>query len=337
MSRNKLILCFSAIILPISIIRICSAEMTDDSRIRRLVNDLSDKRSAQSARVNLVSMGPQAVPYLLEAARNKERQTSTRVLAINALIEIKDKSAEKGLIPLLKDDDVKIRRIASKALGILGTSESVKPLTEALCDYDAGVRFNATRSLDEIGDPSIVDVYVSLTRDSDPRIRLHSVTALGKAKDAKTVRELSELKTDPDANVRLELAKTLGEIADPSAIETLNYLAANDPDGNVRREAIKSVARIQDPRSVDILIANSNSADKEIRYLCVQGMMGQKAESSIDRLIEMLKDEAVVVKASAAKALASFDNAKAKDALKAAVDDESSAVRYTARIAVKEQ
>ncbi|MCK4463691.1 MAG: HEAT repeat domain-containing protein [Candidatus Omnitrophica bacterium] len=309
----------------------------DESRIRRYIGELRDRKTAIQARINLATAGSKAVPCLVDAAVDADEKSSVRVMAINILKQIKDPSAAERLIPLLKDEDVKIRRVTAKTLGALKDKKATEMLNEALLnDYDPQVRFFAVRSLEQIGDPRVLDTYILLLKDNDARIRLFSVMALGKIKSTKAVGALSKLTNDIDANIRLALAKTLGKTGDTSCIEPLAVLLS-DPHPNVRRHAIEAISYIKNPRSTEALMNIANkSGDKNMRYFAVLGLerLGDKKTEGL--LINLLNDESMKVRVASASALGVVNTEKVKTALKTVLDDESSKVRNAARRSLEE-
>lgn len=313
------------------------ASYYDESRIRRYVAELDDRKTAIQARINLATAGSKAVPCLVDAAVDTGEKSSVRVMAISILKEIEDPSAAERLIPLLKDGDVKIRRATAKTLGALKDKKATEMLNDALLnDYDPQVRFFAVRSLEQIGDPRVLDTYILLLKDNDARIRLFSVMALGKIKSTKAVSALSELTDDIDANIRLALAETLGKIGDTSCIEPLTVLLS-DPHPNVRKQAIGAISYIKNPRSTEALMNIADkSGDKEMRYFAVLGLerLGDKKTEGL--LINLLNDESMKVRVASADALRIINTEEAKTALKSVLDDESSKVRNAARRSLEE-
>ncbi len=340
-SMNKKIICsILGIVVSLLVFNNSLAGETsyyDDSRIGRYISELRDRKTAIQARINLATAGSKAVPALLDAAVDTDEKSSVRVMTINILKEIADPSAAERLIPLLKDENVKIRRATAKTLGVLKDKNATEMLNEALLhDYDPQVRFFAVRSLEQIGDPRVLDTYILLLKDNDVRIRLFSVMALGKIKSTKAVRALSELTDDMDANIRLALAKTLGKIGDASCIEPLTALLS-DPHPNVRRYAVEAISYIKNPRSTEALMDIADkSGDKNMRYFAVLGLEKLQDKKTEDLLITLLNDESMKVRVASASALKIINTEKAKTALKSVLDDESSRVRNAAKRSLEE-
>lgn len=99
--------------------------------IRTLINQLSvnDGLIRQDARLTLVEMREQAVPWLVEALTSKSK--NARWEAAKALGSISSPSASFVLVKALEDDDSGVRWLAADALIALGVA-SIVPLLEAL-------------------------------------------------------------------------------------------------------------------------------------------------------------------------------------------------------------
>jgi HEAT repeat protein len=86
----------------------------------------------------LSDLGSEGVTHLIDGLTSRSRDT--RLGIIEALGEIKDRSAVDPLIRLLKDRDIEIRWEAALALGEIGDTRAVQPLKEA------GQRLHLTNS-----------------------------------------------------------------------------------------------------------------------------------------------------------------------------------------------
>jgi HEAT repeat protein len=102
-----------------------------ESTVRNLVAALTGKDglARKRARDELVEIGRPAVPYLLEAL--KDKRTYVRWEAAKALSELGDPRAAEGLVVALSDNDPGIRWMAAEGL-IAAEREGLPPLLEAL-------------------------------------------------------------------------------------------------------------------------------------------------------------------------------------------------------------
>jgi len=163
-----------------------------------------------------------------------------------------DAAAERGDIPalivLLKDEDWRVRQLATFALAER-SREAVEPLVEVLLDTSLppDTRGHAAIALRGSGDPRAFEALMASLSDEAWQVRGYAAHALGGFRDARAVEPLIEtLRADANehCSVRNWVAQSLGEIGDPRAVEALRDLAANDPDGGVRATAKRSLHAI---------------------------------------------------------------------------------------------
>ena len=104
---------------------------TSRAEIRRFISDLAkeDGMVHQRARLALVEIGEQAVPYLAEAL--KDPRSPVRWEAAKALAEIASLAAAPALVDALEDRDGGVRWLAGEALLAMGR-EGLMPLFQAL-------------------------------------------------------------------------------------------------------------------------------------------------------------------------------------------------------------
>jgi HEAT repeat protein len=101
------------------------------SQIENLIHDLEnpDGLVCQRVRRLLVTLGPQAVPYLIQALSNPNPHV--RWEAAEALTTISEPSAAEALVRTLEDEDVSVRWAATQGLIAFGRA-SIAPLLTAL-------------------------------------------------------------------------------------------------------------------------------------------------------------------------------------------------------------
>lgn len=163
-----------------------------------------------------------------------------------------DVAAEKGdlfaLIAFLKDEDWRLRQLATFVLGKMGESVTTS-LLSVLEDTSLSpdTRGHAAIALREIGDVRAFESLLACLKDEAWQVRGYAAYALGRYRDARAVEPLLTCLRE-DANehcsVRNWIVQSLGEIGDPRAVETLRDVAENDPDHGVRASARRALAAI---------------------------------------------------------------------------------------------
>ena len=139
------------------------------------------------------------------------------------------------LLTLSRDTDGRLREVAARALGGLGTSAApaLDRLLELIRDEDQGVRVAAARALGGLGASAApaLDRLLELTRDEDRYVRVAAARALGGlgASAAPALDRLLELTRDEDRYVR-GVAAEAGRASAAPALDPPGV----DPAGSVR-------------------------------------------------------------------------------------------------------
>lgn len=105
--------------------------MMENNTIESLVVELTcdDVLKCQNARRSLVSIGKEAVPFLVKSL--KDRKHWVRWEAAKALAQIADPSATQALVDALRDKEFDVRWLAAEGLIKIGP-KTLKPLLKAL-------------------------------------------------------------------------------------------------------------------------------------------------------------------------------------------------------------
>jgi HEAT repeat protein len=271
-------------------------------------------------RVHNSILGAELSPAAFEACLDRlENDPSARVRlsALNSLAQMHRQVDQgplvKTFIAALGDEQEQIRAEAARWLGQFGDAKAVKSLIALLSkDESEFVRGRAAyalafieedlASLSKAGDDA---THALLTALSDPErlVRLRAIWALGQLKANTAIRSLSNILDSEGEDNYLEkrkAAEALGAIGDKSAVESLVTALQTQPHEGVRTSAAEALGVIKDKRIIDVLI-HSLTTDLEAN-----------------------------VRASAAKALHALGDRTSREALLAALEDESPEVRFRA-------
>ncbi len=214
----------------------------------------ADKESLSYALEALESLGPPAVPILIDALRYQ----SVRPLAASILGRMGPvaKEATPALAEIVsKDKDVRARCAALLALGGIGPGAAVAASTaaDALGDPEERVRYSACYALGKMGSAAVTSVPALQKRlnDKDPTVAMAAAWALAKIdpqcpEATQSVPVLMRGLVDPEPRVRLEAAialRCLGPAAKEAA-PLLNETALHDKDQLVRDMAGQALAAI---------------------------------------------------------------------------------------------
>jgi len=158
----------------------------------------------------------------------------------------------KGLIRLLKHQDLDVKYGAAEALGEMRDNRAVEPLVTALKnDEFSGVRWKAAEALSKIGAPAVAALIGALRHDDDD-VRWKAAIALGEIGDPRAIEPLILLLCDEDRFVKSHAALALGAIGEPAVNPLLRAL--REGDGNLRWGAAIALGKIRDPRAIEPLI-----------------------------------------------------------------------------------
>ena len=252
---------------------------------RKLVNQLKDVSKRKHAEVELLRLGAEAVPALIEALQTTDLGQIPLYQGILAQTGI---AATPALTHSLLNDHPLIRGRVAEVLAQARDPNAVPALLRALQGEFYTVRSRAARALGAVGDRRAVEALAQALKDPELEVRVAAVEALGKFKDPKTFDNMADLLLeDPQIEARQAAAKALGETKHPQAIPFL-MIALEDPfwwyereraaeplleaiegmgtmavepllealtdkEGTVRRFAASSLGHIKDPRAVQPL------------------------------------------------------------------------------------
>lgn len=105
------------------------------------------------------------VEALVQAMKNPAIKYRGKVIAIEAIGEMKSKKAVPVLISMLKSHCRDIRRSSLASLGMIHSRDIKTCLMESISDHDSHVRKTAISALGDIGDMTAFDPLVSLLRE----------------------------------------------------------------------------------------------------------------------------------------------------------------------------
>ncbi|MCX6382082.1 MAG: HEAT repeat domain-containing protein [Armatimonadetes bacterium] len=233
-----------------------------------------------------------------------------RLKAAESLEVLAAPSAVKQLLPILKDQDKRVRERAVAAL-VKITSKSpdhIKELLPGLKDGDSNIKKGAVRAFKQIGPvlDAIPQIVAYLKKEPDSRVACGDV--LGSplfAKESKaSLPLLFKLLDDKDEGVRVSVSEALGKIGDKEAIPLLNDKMHKDT-AQVRRVCIGSIALIADASGESMLAeaVNNPDDDDESRSQAAVGLGKIGTPSAIDTLIKALNDPDIKLRTSTVGAL----------------------------------
>jgi HEAT repeat protein len=201
-------------------------------------------------------------------------------MAAESLGKIGDPKTGSALVPLLTDQDERVREAAVKAIGRLGPSigeEVSQAVVGLLADPNESVRRAVTIAIGELEPPNRVFVAVpELLTARDRLTRRSAARALSMIDARAWLSDLVKALQDPDPEVRQHVVVALAELGDPIIAPLLRDRLARDPSAAVRTEAAYRLGKIGDPETKEVLAA----------------IAGQDRDRGVRRWAQMSLDEA---------------------------------------------
>jgi HEAT repeat protein len=255
-----------------------------EGEAKRLIAHLSDPTKRDHAAQQLIRLGADAVPSLLEALQT---QDSGRLLLYQQVLA-RIPPATPALIKILAAAHPVLRGRVAEVFAINKDRTAVPALLDALRGEYFTVRSRAALALGKIGDRKALPLLLSALKDPEDEVRVAACLALGFFKDPSTFDDITNvLLDDPKIEVRQAAAKALGNTEHPAALPYLmealhdsywwyerEYAAADllqaiekmggaaldpligalgDKEGTVRKFAALLLGKLGDPRAIEPL------------------------------------------------------------------------------------
>lgn len=251
---------------------------------KRLITQLTDSTKRDAAAKELIQLGADSVPPLIDALQTQDLGLLLYYQQILARIP----SATPLLIKTLSTAHPIIRARVVEILGISKDKASIPALFDAVKGEYFTVRSRAALVLANIGDAQVLPALLPLLKDRESEVRSAACIAVAKFCDPSTFDDITNiLLDDPIMDVRRSAARSLGDTKHPAAlpflmealrdsswwfeqeeaaadlliaIEKMGSVAVapliealSDKEGTVRKYAAITLGRIHDPRAIDEL------------------------------------------------------------------------------------
>lgn len=251
---------------------------------KRLIAQLAESSKRDRAARDLIGLGVDAVPQLLDTLQTKDQS----LLPIYQQILARIPSASPALIKVLTTAHPILRARAADIFSISKDRSAVPALFEALQGEYYTVRARSALALGKIGETTAIQPLLHLLKDPEDEVRIAACLALGLFKNPSTFDEITNvLLDDAKIEVRQAAARALGHTQHPAAlpylmealrdsywwyereqsagdlftaIEKMGVVAVEplidalrDKEGTVRRFAASLLGRLGDPRAIEPL------------------------------------------------------------------------------------
>ena len=185
---------------------------------KRLITQLSDPTKRDHAAQELIRLGVDAVPPLVEALSTQD----LNLLPLYQQVLARIPSATPTLTKILSSAHPIIRGRVAEVFSISKDRTAVSALMDALRGEYFTVRSRAALALGKIGDRKTLPLLLNALKDPEDEVRIAACLALGFFKDPSTFDEITNvLLDDPQIEVRQAAAKALGNTGHPAALPFL--------------------------------------------------------------------------------------------------------------------
>lgn len=327
---------------------------------KRLIGQLADVTKRDRAAQDLIRMGGDAVPALIEALHTKD----LNMLPLYEQILARIPSATPLLVKTLNSAHPVIRGRVAEVFAISKDRSAAPALLQALQGEYFTVRSRAALALGKIGDTRAVQPLLHLLKDKEDEVRIAACLALGLFKDPSTFDDITNvLLDDPKIEVRQAAAQALGNTAHPaalpylmealhdsfwwyereyaardllSAIEKMGVVAVNpllealqDKEGTVRKFAAILLGKLGDLRALEPLGMALYDLHHEVGKVSAEAL-ARFGVRAIDVLGEALKHPEMWIRIHAIEALSTIRDTRVTSILLEMLGDPEREVRKQA-------
>jgi HEAT repeat protein len=281
---------------------------------------LGDDPAMRRAAIGLVReiRGEQATKTF--AAQLPKLSPEGKVLLINALTDRGDRAAAPAVLKAAQSDNADVQAAALKALGTLGTADSVPLLAKAAAAEEKTVASAAQSSLRRLSADGVNEAILALLPKSDAKAKAQLVRILADRRADEAVPTLIKLTGDPDEGVRREAFRAIGEMAGADALPSLVSLLLKAEGDSARRAAEKAVVTVADQvedasQRTEALLAALPKADPEDKVSLLRIVARFGGEKALAATTDALTSDNQQVKDAAVRALSKWPEPTAADAL----------------------
>ena len=276
-----------------------------------------------------------AVTALLELL-NGEGQL-TRAFAAKGLAALKDPRAAAPLLALAEDTGapVAVRIQAVRGIAAIGDAKGSAVMRRLITSpkVNQNLQLEAINALAQLRAPDAVELLIDLVSAAWPSARAAALTALARTDVDTFIASISGLDPDPHWSVRAALARALGDLPRDRAEAPLTSML-KDADQRVIPAVLDALAKVGAANGAREMLSRLTAEDPVVRAAAARGLATLKATNAVGALTEALKtaqrDGLYGARAAALDALTALDPNAAKPLLTAALADRDWAVRLRA-------
>lgn len=277
------------------------------SEARRLVKQLKDVSKRDHAEAELLRLGAEAAPALIETLQTPDHNLLPLYQGVLVRMGV---AATPALTHSLLNDHPLIRGRVAEVLAQTKDPKAVSALLSALDGEFYTVRARAARALGAIGAQEAIQPLLEALKDSELEVRIEAVGAIGMFKLPETFDNMADLLLeDLQIEARQAAARALGATKHPQAIPYL-MLTLRDPfwwyEREQAAEALLDAIAGMGTQAVDVLLEALTDNEMAVRRFAAK-LLGRIVDRRAIKPLGMaLYDTHFEVGAAAAESLAGF-------------------------------
>ncbi|MDD5092276.1 MAG: HEAT repeat domain-containing protein, partial [Candidatus Wallbacteria bacterium] len=204
-------------------------ELLDTLNARWSVEQDEKVRSMLVTTVSMLGDG-RAIPWLIRYLRDADPRVRANAVEGLENFQLEDKDLEE-VLPLLEDDNNRVRANAAKALWKFGGLRMISFLGDILAgNPDKWQRASAAYALGEMRSENALGILKKSIKDHDHEVRRNTVLALGKIGDPTVMEWLLGAYGGEIADVRSNIVRAVGMIGGREAFDFLSYVVKGNDE-----------------------------------------------------------------------------------------------------------
>ena len=276
-----------------------------------------------------------AVPALLELLKGDGQLT--RAFAARGLGQLKDPRAATPLLDIAENagEPTAVRIQAVRGVALLGNPGAAAAMRRLILSpkVDQNLQLEAVTALAQVRSAESVELLIDLVSADWASVRAAALNALARTDVDVFISSISGLDPDPHWSVRAALATTLGDLGRERAQTPLTTMLA-DADQRVIPPVLTALARIGAANAAAEMHARLTSDDPVVRAAAARGLATLKAQNATPALLEAYQrsqgDGLYVARSAVLDSLVALDPTAARSLLTTALTDRDWAVRVRA-------
>jgi cyclophilin family peptidyl-prolyl cis-trans isomerase/HEAT repeat protein len=276
-----------------------------------------------------------AVPALITLSQSDGQ--FTRAFAIRGLSAAKDPRVLNTLIGLVGNvkETAAVRIQAIRGLAAMNAATAVPPLMRIVStpNVDANLHLEALTALAALRPRGATDLFIDMASVRSPSVRAAALKGLARVDPDMFLSAISGLDPDAHWSVRASLAATLGEL-EKERSETPLTKMLTDTDKRVLPAVLDALVKVGAANARQAVLDHLTNDDPVVRAAAARGLATLKAQGTTPALVTALetsrRDGSYVARTATLEALTTLDPAGAQPQLVAALGDRDWAVRVRA-------